>query len=259
MTFNIRCDSGTTPPQRWEIRGPHVVQTIRSVEPDLLGTQEVLPNQWDTLKSALGEYDVAGVGREDGQRKGEASAMYFRRDRFEKLAGGDFWLSETPDVVGSKGWDADYWMRICSWLRLRDKSDGRTILWFNTHFDHSGAIARHESAKLVRQRLVEYAQPDDDILITGDFNCVQGSAPYEVLVADDTPALRDSYRVIHPAGSDGLGDGTFHGFTGTRDGERIDWILVSERWRVVGARIDHLAFNGQYPSDHFPVIVALDR
>jgi endonuclease/exonuclease/phosphatase family metal-dependent hydrolase len=259
MTFNIRCDSGSSHEQRWDVRGPFIAEVIRAAAPDLLGTQEVLPNQWDTLRSTLPEYDVAGVGREDGRRKGEAAAIYYRRDRFEKLDGGDFWLSETPEVVGSKGWDADYWMRICTWVRLRDKADGRPILWFNTHFDHSGPIARLESAKLVRQRLGEYAKPDDDLLVTGDFNCGQASPPYAALVDGEPPRLIDAYRAVHPAGVDGPEDGTFHGFNGNHDGERIDWVLMSHRWKATSARIDRTARDGRLPSDHFPVVVDLER
>ena len=259
MTFNIRCDSGTTHEQRWDVRGQFIADVVRAAMPDLIGTQEVLPHQWDTLKAALPEYDVAGVGREDGQRNGEASAIYFRRDRFQKIDGGDFWLSETPEVIGSKGWDADYWMRICTWARLRDLSEERAILWFNTHFDHSGPIARLESAKLVRRRLGEYATPDDDILVTGDFNCGQASPPYKALVGDESPRLIDAYRAVHPADVDGPDDGTFHGFKGNHDGARIDWVLTSPRWTTTSARIDRTRREGRFPSDHFPVVVDLER
>lgn len=259
MTFNIRCDSGTNHEQRWDVRGPFIVDVIRSAAPDLLGTQEVLPNQWDFLKTQLSEYDVAGVGREDGARKGEASALYFRRDRFEKIDSGNFWLSETPEVVGSKGWDADYWMRICSWVRLRDKLSAKPILWFNTHFDHSGPVARLESARLVRSRLRTMATPEDDLLVTGDFNCGQSSDPYAALVGGESPRLIDTYRTIHPSAIDGPEDGTFHGFDGNHDGERIDWVLVTPGWKSLDARIDRTEREGRFPSDHFPVVVDLER
>lgn len=259
MTFNIRCDSGTTHEQRWDVRGPLIVDAIRSASPDLLGTQEVLPNQFELLKTRLADYAVYGVGREDGARKGEASAIHYRRDRFELLDRGEFWLSETPAVVGSVGWDADHWMRICTWARLRDSRNSRPILWFNTHFDHSGPIARHESAKLLKRKIVEIGRPDDDVIVTGDFNCVQGSPPYGVLMDQSSLALRDAYRVVNPSEADGPHDGTFHGFQENHNGERIDWILVSSGWRVHQVHIDRERRNGAIPSDHFPVIADLSR
>ena len=49
-------------------------------------------------------YEVLGVGRDDGQEKGEMTALYFKCERFQKLESGHFWLSETPDIPGSKNW-----------------------------------------------------------------------------------------------------------------------------------------------------------
>ena len=72
---------------------------------DILGTQEVLHNQLEDLKQRLPEYGVIGVGREDGKEKGEYSALWYQKDRFNLLDSGYFWLSETPEVAGSKGWD----------------------------------------------------------------------------------------------------------------------------------------------------------
>ena len=34
--------------------------------------------------------------------------MFYRSDKFEKLAGGHFWLSERPSKPGSRGWGAQY-------------------------------------------------------------------------------------------------------------------------------------------------------
>ena len=37
---------------------------------------------------------------------GEASPVCYRKSRFEELKKGTFWLSETPDTPGLKGWGA---------------------------------------------------------------------------------------------------------------------------------------------------------
>ena len=86
-------------------RKDRAANAIRFYDVDILGTQEVLHNQLEDLKQRLPEYGVIGVGREDGKEKGEYSALWYKKDRFNLLDSGYFWLSETPEVAGSKGWD----------------------------------------------------------------------------------------------------------------------------------------------------------
>ena len=80
----------------------NTVKTARQCHPfydvDILGTQEVLHNQLEDLKQRLPEYGVIGVGREDGKEKGEYSALWYKKDRFNLLDSGYFWLSETPKL-----------------------------------------------------------------------------------------------------------------------------------------------------------------
>src|SRR4030095_12411577 len=98
-------------------------ETIDEFKPDLIGMQEVLPFQAAQIKSHFKGYDFVGVGRDDGKNKGEMAPLLFRRDRFEKLREGVFWLSETPEMPGSKSWDAAI-TRLVMWTELRDKRAG---------------------------------------------------------------------------------------------------------------------------------------
>ena len=219
-----------------------------------MGTQETLGFQRDFLASKLAGYDAFGVGREDGSEKGEMTALFYRTDRFEKLDGGHFWLSETPDVVGSRGWDAAL-PRMVSWVKLRDrKSDkGLPLLFANTHFDHMGKKARENSALLVRAQLSKLGA-DCNIVLTGDFNSGEDSIPYRNLFAAQPKQLElvDTFRVAHPQA--GNQEGTFSGFKAqSSSGARIDWIAVSKSLRVQEASIDRTAKDDRTPSDHFPV------
>lgn len=257
MSFNIRYGSARDGDNVWDNRKEFVIETIRAFGPDLLGTQETLKFQRDYLAAALPEYECLGVGRDDGKDKGEMMAVYFRRDRFEKVDAGHFWLSETPDVVGSRSWDTSL-PRMATWLRLQDRRHpgAADIVFINTHFDHRGREARKNSARLLRRRAQK--QSDCRVIITGDFNAAVGSPPYQALfgIAQERPSpLVDSRAVLHAATDQ---DGTFSGFErANTSGARIDWIAVSRDWTVQSATIDRTARNGRTPSDHYPVTAVL--
>ncbi len=255
MSFNIRYGTAKDGENRWENRREFLIETIRAFDPDLLGTQETLGFQRDFIAERLSGYENLGVGRDDGGEKGEMTALFFRKSRFEKLDGGHFWLSEKPDVPGSKSWDTSL-TRMATWVRLRDKRrpSARPIIFINTHFDHRGAEARLESARLLRARATEWSRANS-IILTGDFNAGAGSPPYQALFDSSSPVI-DSWRSVNPsAGSD---EGTFSGFKPeSTSGPRIDWIAVSRDWKIVSATIDRTVRDGRTPSDHFPVSAVL--
>lgn len=186
-------------------------------------------------------------------------AVYYREARFEKLAGGHFWLSDAPDKVGSKGWDAAL-PRMATWLKLKDRAAPKAapLLWLNTHFDHKGKQARLESAKLLRKKIAELGD-GCRLIVTGDFNSAEASEPYKALFGevDGKPSpVVDSFRTMHPKA--GPKEGTSTPFkAGPNAGGRIDWIGVSRDWEVRTAGIDYTSRDGRTPSDHFPVFAVL--
>jgi len=256
MSFNIRYGTAKDGENHWDKRKEFVAETIQEVNPDLLGTQECLGFQRDFLARHLPGYEVHAAAREDGKEKGEMCAIFFRAERFEKLDGGHFWLSETPQVPGSKSWDSSL-TRMASWVKLKDKqaADAWPIVFINTHFDHRGANARFESAKLIREKITQFAEAD--VILTGDFNAGEGSKPYGAMFADDSP-LVDTYRIAHPEKKPG--EGTFSGFeVQNTGGARIDWIGATRGWKVNEAKILTNHRDGRTPSDHLPVTATLTR
>ncbi len=259
MSFNIRYGTARDGENSWTKRRDFLVETIRQFDPDLLGTQETLADQKDFLAEKLRGYEPHGVGRDDGQQKGEMAALFFRRDRFEKIAGGHFWLSESPDTVGKKGWDAAL-PRLVSWVKLKEIKgpDPLPLLFLNTHFDHMGNQAREESAKLIRRKITELGQ-DCRVVVTGDFNAGEGSKPYQALFGSEGKAaspVEDTLRAYRPRR--GKEEGTFTAFKASNStGDRIDWIGASRHFEVRTAAIDRTQKNGATPSDHFPVTAVL--
>jgi len=261
MSFNIRYGTAKDGDNHWDRRKEFLVETIKAFDPDLLGTQETLGFQRDYLAEQLPRYEKLGVGRDDGKESGEMMALYYRKDRFENLAQGHFWLSENPDQPGSKSWDSAL-PRMVTWVKLRDRKHAKAppLMFFNTHFDHRGATARVESARFLRKQVGTLGK-GCAVIVTGDFNAGEGSAPYKALfgTTDDQPSpLVDSYRTAHP--KRGLNEGTFSGFRASATGgERIDWIGCSRDWKVLRAEIDRTQRDGRTPSDHFPVTAVLQR
>lgn len=261
MSYNIRYGTANDGENHWNKRKEFMVDVIKQVKPDLLGTQETLAFQRDYLLKALEHYETFGVGRDDGKEKGEMAALYYHKERFEKQAGGHFWLSPTPEKAGSKGWDAAL-PRIVTWVKLKDKqsTDAKPILFLNTHFDHMGKKARLESATLIRQKLGELGT-GCYLIVTGDFNAGEESEPYQALFADAAgkpSSIVDTYRLAHPTKE--KGEGTFNGFKpASTEGNRIDWIGCSRDLKVKEASIDHTIREGKVASDHFAIFTVLER
>jgi endonuclease/exonuclease/phosphatase family metal-dependent hydrolase len=256
MTFNLRVRTIIDGPNIWERRREFVVQRVRAFDPHLLGTQEGLASMEAFLCEQLGDYTFFGVGRSDGKRRGEMCGVFFKTVRFELLDGGHFWLSTTPEKPGSRGWGAIS-PRMVTWVKLRPRNARPTFYWFNTHFDAFSGRARTESAKLLRDRMIQIARLTPYV-VTGDFNAAPASVPYRTLLAKPSPTAsspQDVYRVAHPVST--RNEGTFHLFTGWAGGRRIDWILASRHFQTVAAEIDRTRGPCGYPSDHFPVIARL--
>lgn len=254
MSFNIRYGTANDGDNHWRLRKELVVKTINDYAPDLLGTQETIKFQADFLAANLTGYSAIGWSREKDPDKGEQCTIFFKTDRFQKVKTGQFWLSESPDVVASKSWDSSL-PRIATWVRLRDtQNSGKEFLFVNTHFDHRGSEARHESAKLIVRKLAKFDV--ENVVVTGDFNCGESSAPYQAIVGASGFSLQDSFRVKHPQQVKSK-EGTFNGFRGTDSGARIDWVLHSGGFRTQSAEINKTNLNGRYPSDHFPVTASL--
>jgi endonuclease/exonuclease/phosphatase family metal-dependent hydrolase len=255
MTFNLRYATAADGENSWPNRKDVLLKTIRKFDPDLLGTQETLAVQADFLVENLPGSTLVGVGRDDGKRQGEFSALLFKKARFDLIDSGTFWLSETPEKIGSKSWDSSL-PRIATWVRLRDKGDGgREICYLNTHWDHRGNQARVESAKIIRRWISEHA-PDSLAIVTGDLNITEDHEGYRTLAStSDAPRLRDVFRLLHP--QQASAEATFHNFSGKREGRRIDFIFASPQATPIEVGIDYTNRDGRYPSDHFPVTAVL--
>lgn len=255
MSFNIRYDEPNDGAHSWANRKQQVLALLKFEDVDLLGTQEVLHNQLVDLKAGLPNYTVVGVGREDGLQKGEYSAIFFKTQRFNLKDSGTFWLSETPEQLGSKGWDGAC-ERIASWALLEDKASQTPIFFINTHLDHVGATARREGVNLLLSRSKELAK-GAAIVITGDFNAEPES---EVIQNVLNPQNELKLISSHSSALDKKGtDWTFHNFDRTPLEEReiIDYIFVSSQATVLSYEVLPMKYESQFASDHCPIMAKI--
>lgn len=259
MSFNIRyagaagAAGAADAEQRWENRLPLVAGMLRFHRVDVAGLQEVERRQLDDLLDRLPAFAWSGVGRDDGVAAGEYCPVFFRKERFDLVNDGVFWLSPTPERPGPPGWDAAL-QRICSWAILRDRLDDTLFAFFNAHFDHVGEQARMQSARLLLTQIDAIAG-DLPVIVAGDFNCIPFSIPYQILIGSARElALRDAqYASAYPHHGPPR---TFHNFSGQADA-KIDYLFVKNNVTVWqhGVLADH--WGGRYPSDHFPVTADL--
>lgn len=253
MSFNLRFAS-SQPPNSWQERRPVVRRLLRVERPHIIGTQEGLFQQLNDIESDLpNHYESLGLGR-DGGSHGEAMQVFYDSRRLDVLEYDHYWLSDTPDVIGSQTWGGCC-PRMVTWVRFFDNRTDTEFYTVNTHFEAFSAQARELSAKLVVQRVTEELDPSLPVVATGDFNAAAGAGRtvFDVLVTDG-PFLDTWEQATHRSDL----YATFHGYRPlVPDGDRIDWVLATPGVTTRVALINTFEIGGQFPSDHLPVQAVL--
>jgi len=240
-SFNVRCGPAEDGIHSWPHRKDFAVEAALGLQADILGLQEPVDYQVEYFAEHLKDYDWVGVARDDGERGGEYCPIFVRRERGEVVRHGTFWLSDTPEIVGSRTW-GNRCVRICTFAEVVLRENFQRVFVFNCHLDHESQFAREASVRLIRDRMESIAVGHPTILM-GDFN-----------VTPANPALaplRDHYRDVHSHLPEA--EGTFHGFSDVAPFDKIDYIWVNDRWLVEVATIRRDRPGGMYPSDHDPV------
>lgn len=268
VTCNVRCLNPDDGENSWWNRREHLADALAGIGADVIGTQEAFYVQKEYLRHKLKGYNVVGVGRDDGKKEGEHSAIFYNKKRFKALDSGNFWLSETPDRP-SKGWDAAY-VRIATWALLQEKSTGKKFYFVNTHLDNVGVIARREGVTLLCRK-AEQIGKDCPMVITGDFNSMKES--------EDIGYIK-SLGLVHVydiAGTRKLQPATWHNFTSDisrhvskvierrrKQGLKveepliIDYIFISQGACSYYEIMNPKGPDGRFLSDHSPVFADIE-
>lgn len=246
----MRLDTPSDGINAWPNRKELFSEVLKGEEPTVFGLQEALYNQVQDIEKTFPQFRRVGVGREDGRTQGEFSAIFFDTTLYKSASSGTFWLSQTPSVPSSMGWDAAC-TRVVTWTQLVVKLSGKRFFVFNTHFDHMGQIARHNSALLLLHA-VDSLAGTMPAFITGDFNAEPGSEPYSILTDQ-----RDPLHLLNAFHLAEFADTPFYTYTGFKvggiRGETIDYIFMNQKQKVLKYFVNTYHTGDYYPSDHLPV------
>ncbi len=246
-TYNLRYDNDYDGINRFALRREYIARVFPGYEPDVVGFQEVLPHMRDWLEARLSGYTIAGTGRE-GDFSGECNPIAFRSDRFLLMALDTFWLSDTPNVPGSRfSTDQSICPRICTAAVLLERGTTRRLRVYNTHLDHEGEQARRQGIRLILQRIAadDARYPGVPVVLMGDFNAEPDSEVVKLLSHTD---LRDTTGEI---------PGTFHSYHPERPMSKIDYIYTNAPWDAGTTRALTSSEAGVYLSDHYPVMAEI--
>jgi len=244
VSYNIRHATLDEGRDAWPRRKAAVFELLGDLDPDLLGLQESTGDQHVEVQRHLSGYEWAGVGEAGSGEHNPVGVC----DRFTLRETETAWLSETPDVAGSVGWDASF-ARVVTQLRLQDTVTGRELAVLNTHFDHQGPHARKESARLLRERVDDL---DCEGVVLGDFNARPDSQPHGVLTGNsyDRPLADARTRASTVEGP----ATTVTDFESPDPDRELDHVFVTDGLAVDRYRVcDRVREGGRYPSDHLPV------
>ncbi len=230
---------------QWKRRKRGVATVLSNEKADIMCLQEALKEQIDYIQANVPGYSYVGVGRDDGKQEGEHCAVFYTK-RFEVLGQGTFWLSDTPDSCENT-WDAIF-KRICTWVRFRDLVTGNKFCIFNTHFPLIPEARDKAVSLLLKRRITEC--PRGNIILTGDFNCEPGSAPWRAI---QKAGFADAEFLLTKSAKRSK---TYHAFG--KPTSVLDAVFVTSDVKVKKHSVIQEIFGNRYPSDHYPTLVELD-
>lgn len=250
MSSNVRCISPDDLFKKsWFYRASLIKDSINEVKPDVIGFQEATWVHYNYLTDILNDYDSVITYR-DNFILSEGCPIFYRKDKFDLLDKGSFWLSKTPEVM-SKDWGSKH-NRITSYVILKEKATDKEFVVFNTHLDHVSDEARINGINVVLDKIQQFGGKPS--LLMGDFNAYVGSktidAAYEV--------FDDAHNIAKVNLQEGYKEATFHNWGNKLDNKRIDYIMVSKEGIDVSLYdVLDKTYNDVYASDHFAIYIKM--
>ena len=251
ISCNIRFDNPADGAHSWHHRRNLLSETLLKHSPDIIATQEGRYDQLKDFETLLKDYFLI-----DDHRSWIKERMYptlfLKKDSFELLKSEDLWLSETPDVAGSRSFESAF-PRLMTWASIQPKNLNKRLLIVNTHLDHVKSETREAQARVLAQEIKRIRQGQQTLAILGDFN-ESPQSPVQNLLKKEIPGLIDTWALFNKTE-----ESSHHAFKGLMpEGSRIDWILIEGESEILQCRMDKTCREGRWPSDHFPIICKIN-
>lgn len=246
ISFNIRCcddENGYS----IEERAPRLNKVISGYDADVIGFQEYTPKWEDHIKKYFGDkYEIFNKYRSQ-KTDIEAAPILWRKDKFECVKTGYFWLSDTPEEE-SKGWDELYdCFRMCEYVILEDRKDGKRFTFMNTHFGF-GDNCQLKSVKLIEEyskRISSYPT-----FIVGDFNMNPEKPAYKL--------MSQLFTDVNAVTANDL-QTTYHGYCPEKHADaHIDFCFIDKNIKPINQKIIDEKVDGMFPSDHFGLYATIE-
>lgn len=234
-----------------ENRSKLFVRLIEEYSPDSFGVQEATQQWIEILSGELSESYGLVYAMRDEEEVSEASAVFYKKDKYELIDSGTIWLYYTPDVPYSKLQISNL-PRIATWAVLKNKETGEGYTHINTHLDNSRDETRTYQAQFLNEKIDELLALGYPLVCTGDFNDSEKSNMYSEM----TKNLSDSRKIakISDFGR------TYHDYGNMTVGTMpIDYIFVSEGIKVNRFKIIDEQIGGMYYSDHYGIMADIVR
>ena len=274
VSFNIRCFAKEENEENnWNNRIDDIVAFFEDEKPDLIGFQELKHPQYKFLIDYLGdEYGFYGIYRSGFNLKigdylikdtqpdptifnllrtsmiGEASAIFYKKSRFELIEADTFWYSKTPERP-SKDWNSNF-KRIGTHVRLKDHYTDNTFSFINTHLDNKSEKARLESVKIIIDKI---AALDEGVILAGDFNFQEDNPGYSSLINGGLTDTRYASEITST-------EITSNSYSNTEQGKIIDYIFLTDPHfnALIFDVVTDTASGKDFISDHYPLVSIIE-
>jgi endonuclease/exonuclease/phosphatase family metal-dependent hydrolase len=248
----VRRETGSWSLGDWQRRKDPLSAAFSFIGADLIAFQEMesfsgreadqdnLALDW--LLEQHPDYAAAAVG--DPAVFPSTQPFLYRRDRLKMTDQGWFFFSDTPDVIYSRTFNGSY-PAFASWAAFTDRRTGAAFRAVNIHTDFKSRSNRLQSAALVAKRIAPWVDAGETLLVMGDMNGRLGDQTLEI--------LREAGVTFAP-----VSGATFHFDRGLNLFGAIDHIGWAGAAETVSApAVIRQQFLGEWPSDHYPVVLDL--
>ncbi len=233
---------------KWEKRRDAVTGVLALMNADIVAFQEMetfaggkfnpVNRQLDWILQTVPGYKAAAVG--DPSKFPSTQPILYKSSRFQLIDQGWFYFSETPDKLFSASFDGGF-DHYASTARFKDRVLGLTVTLINIHTDIRSLTNRRGATRVIGERVKKLQAQGERVIVIGDFNAIRSEPNVQNLAKLGLTGT----ALFTP---------TFHFGKGIGIWPAIDHILHGAGIeRLEQATVHRDRFDGQFPSDHYPI------